>query len=316
MAQVPQIPAFARLTMNQSKPAGNHPDASLVAGFVERSLTPSLRTQVLEHLAGCPQCRGLVFLAAPQNAPALEAQKGFQWRMPQFRYSFRWAAAAASAAVVAGAIWLANPIVANKTTPNPVSTVAMNTAPAANVADRSADSGVASTQSALAKPRTVRKAPRVETVKPSATETVAVNTAPPVEFDPRSMYQTSLSTAVNPGSSLPKAVAPVRPGMQFMIAGPGTLYRSADKGQSWQSMDTLQNGLTAAASVGSVVLAGNTDGELFRSEDNGFTWMPIASWKPAGTVTKIEIRDVKNASVQTANGIWTTSDGCLTWHKQ
>lgn len=317
-----QIPQFARHTMTQPKPVGTHPDASLVAGFIERSLTPRLRTEMLEHLAGCAQCRGLAFLATPQTAPAVEPQKTFQWQMPRFRYAFRWAAAGASAAIVAGAIWLANPIVANKTTPNSTSTVAMNTAPAAQVADQNADRVVASNPSALAPKSAVRRpsssigTEKITAEKPSTMEAVAAKTTAPVDLDRRSLYQTSLNASVTPGAVLPKAIAPVHPAMQFMVAGSGILYRSTDKGQSWQSVDSIQKNLTATAVFGATVLAGNSKGELFRSEDNGATWTPVSSWKTAGSIDKIEFHDAQNATVQTANGSWETSDSCLTWHKQ
>lgn len=321
MAEVPQIPAFAKVAMSQPKATGSHPDASLITGFIERSLTSPLRTQMLEHLAGCPQCRNLVFLATPQNAPAAEPQKTFSLAMPRFRYAFRWAAAAASAAVIAGAIWLANPIVANKQNPSSNPTVAMNTAPAANVADQNAVRSEASTPAALAnKPNTVRRAPaparRLEAEKPSATEAVASNATAPVPFDPRSMYQTSLSTSVNNGTTTPKAVVPGRPGMQYMISGPGTVYRSADKGRSWQSVDNIKPGLAVISSNGPVVMAGTGTGQLYRSNDNATTWAPVTTWSGTGSIIKIDIQDAQNVTVETAQGSWMSSDGCLTWHKQ
>ncbi len=56
------------ITTNQ---AANHPEADLLAAFVEKSLAGAERTQIVDHLAGCARCREIVFLAQ-QAAPAAE----------------------------------------------------------------------------------------------------------------------------------------------------------------------------------------------------------------------------------------------------
>jgi hypothetical protein len=44
----------------------DHPDANLLTGFVERSLTERERSLVLGHLVQCAQCREQVSLALPK----------------------------------------------------------------------------------------------------------------------------------------------------------------------------------------------------------------------------------------------------------
>jgi hypothetical protein len=44
---------------------GEHPDANLLAAFVERTLTERERRQVLNHLAQCAECRALMALTLP-----------------------------------------------------------------------------------------------------------------------------------------------------------------------------------------------------------------------------------------------------------
>ena len=64
MHEPPKI-ALARLKANPQPsgnapgalPSGSHPDANLLAAFVEKSLTERERLQVLEHLAACADCR-------------------------------------------------------------------------------------------------------------------------------------------------------------------------------------------------------------------------------------------------------------------
>ena len=90
--------------------ASQHPDANLLAAFVERSLTERERGQVLNHLAQCAGCRELVELTLPAEAtPALlehsPARPG--WRAwPLLRWS---ALAATLAAVAVAVIWRPSP---------------------------------------------------------------------------------------------------------------------------------------------------------------------------------------------------------------
>ena len=49
-----------------------HPDANLLTAFLERTLTERERTQVLNHLAECAECREIVALSLPAEAKAAE----------------------------------------------------------------------------------------------------------------------------------------------------------------------------------------------------------------------------------------------------
>jgi len=107
-----------------------HPDANMLSGFVERSLSEDERMAVLGHLADCAECRELVSLAFP--APEVQAalsevpattKTGRRW--PSWPLwlgwrTLRWGVLAASVAVVmAGAFhsgilkWPAAPNTAN-----------------------------------------------------------------------------------------------------------------------------------------------------------------------------------------------------------
>jgi hypothetical protein len=80
MAELPKI-ALARLRANAQTattaghPLGSadfqgaeHPDANLLAAFAEKSLTEPERTQVLNHLSRCTECREVAALIAPVEA--------------------------------------------------------------------------------------------------------------------------------------------------------------------------------------------------------------------------------------------------------
>ena len=48
----------------------HHPDANLLAAFVEKTLTEKERTRVLHHLAQCAECREVAAFALPAEAAA------------------------------------------------------------------------------------------------------------------------------------------------------------------------------------------------------------------------------------------------------
>ena len=77
-----------------------HPDANLLAAFLERTLTERERTQVLSHLAECAECREIAALTLPAAAEAAEparAPVGSGWSV---RPILRWGALAAALAAV------------------------------------------------------------------------------------------------------------------------------------------------------------------------------------------------------------------------
>jgi hypothetical protein len=119
MTQMPKIPhsVIARLLAGSPDSPGSvgaqHPDANLLSAFSENSLQKRERAQLMEHLAQCPQCRDVLALqvaAATQMgeeaSPAKSPQRQREWLA---RTELRWAAVAASLAVVAGIFLLRQP---------------------------------------------------------------------------------------------------------------------------------------------------------------------------------------------------------------
>ena len=73
-----ELPKIVRQRLQAARPADvDHPDANLLTGFLERSLSEDERTQVLEHLAGCADCRDMVTLAL---RPAVAGERS--WEVP------------------------------------------------------------------------------------------------------------------------------------------------------------------------------------------------------------------------------------------
>jgi hypothetical protein len=91
-----------RATANQG---GSHPDPDLLAAFADKALARTERVQVLEHLAGCVDCRDIVSLATPEfeTTGAVTAAPSSGWLRGPI---LRWGALAASVAVVTVAVTL------------------------------------------------------------------------------------------------------------------------------------------------------------------------------------------------------------------
>ena len=94
MAELPKI-AFGTAKGKRRRPGkqvratcyfnfqgAEHPDANLLAAFVEKSLTEKERTQVLNHLAQCADCREVAAFTLPEDdavAESLRARERRSW---------------------------------------------------------------------------------------------------------------------------------------------------------------------------------------------------------------------------------------------
>lgn len=89
MADVPKI-VLERLKTASARPA-EHPDADVLTAFAERALPDRERNSVLEHLAGCGECREVVALALPasESAALPVAHSRSSWlTWPALRWGF------------------------------------------------------------------------------------------------------------------------------------------------------------------------------------------------------------------------------------
>jgi hypothetical protein len=112
---------------NLLQPA-HHPDADQLSAFAEHALPLHEQQQTLAHLATCPDCRALVFLA--QQAIPAEAPQPLPARRPWFStWNLAWAATAAFACALLVTIGLHNFSAQNP--PPAANTVAQSTPPPA-----------------------------------------------------------------------------------------------------------------------------------------------------------------------------------------
>jgi len=95
-----------------------HPDANLLAAFVEKTLTERERAQVLNHLADCAECRELVALTMPAEAEVTVPTRLLARRRWSVWQALRWGTlAAALGAVAIGVVLLRYPKNRQETVP-------------------------------------------------------------------------------------------------------------------------------------------------------------------------------------------------------
>jgi len=107
----------------------------------------------------------------------------------------------------------------------------------------------------------------------------------------------------------------------------GTLQRSVDSGQSWQSALHTDHPLLCYAVHDDDVWAGGQAGMLFHSSNGGLTWMQVRPWinsqQLSSDITHLELRDnsqngkPREIIVSTSNNeTWTSIDGGTTWDRK
>ena len=183
MAGLPKI-ALARLKANPEAPksssaplgpdafqGGQHLDANLLAAFLEKALTEKERTQMLNHLSQCAECREVAALALPAEVAAAEAPRGAAWRRSNPWLVLRWGAMAAVVGALAlvvvlhPAMWNQHPEISKEMPPQ---TPAGNFTPAPQPA--------AAPPSAPAHPENARAKGQVQ-ARESAGERAAIGSA-------------------------------------------------------------------------------------------------------------------------------------------
>jgi hypothetical protein len=107
LEQMEQLPKIVAQRLQAVSRTETHPDANLLAAFTEKSLLPLEQTQILEHLAGCAECRDVVAHAQPEQV--LQQVAGAAAPLPVRRSWFsgaklRWAALAACVVVVGAVV--------------------------------------------------------------------------------------------------------------------------------------------------------------------------------------------------------------------
>lgn len=128
------------------------------------------------------------------------------------------------------------------------------------------------------------------------------------------------------------AESPFRRGVLYVGTDDGNLQRSTDDGRSWTELKQRVPGLPADSWINGIEASSHVDGRLYlvannyrngdfanyvyRSEDEGQTWMPIVAGLPANRVARTLREDLRNPEVLylgTELGLFWTNDRGRTW---
>jgi hypothetical protein len=290
--------------MSASNNAKPHPDENVLTAFAEQTLPQAERDSVFSHLAGCSQCREVLFLAQEASTATEEESKAamvpaaarrLHWRTPAF--------AALAIAVIAGALsfWEyqrhARPAVPQLT--NEAKSIAPLPPAAAGAAKEPVALSAAHRElQAKSEPKPPRPN-RPKQPNPSVSE---------AELTPAPMIAGPLTAVPSPAGTA-QAVNQQQAGNFFTVRSglvnspqsplpPGPEFRLRDghvegwDGSQYQTL-SLPNGISAVSVAGGarVVLAVERDGAgaLYRSLDGGEHWTPVdTQWR--GKAISVEVR--------------------------
>jgi len=96
-----EFPKIALRALARRKTSGPHPEADLLAAFRDHALAEGERRQVLAHLAGCGDCRRLLYLSVDASGEEQKVLAVSARRWPRMR--LLWGTVVASVALVAAA---------------------------------------------------------------------------------------------------------------------------------------------------------------------------------------------------------------------
>jgi len=314
-----------------------HPDANLLAAFLERTLTERERTQVLSHLAECAECREIAALTLPAEAEAAEPARSHAGSGWSVRPILRWGAlAAALGAVVFVAVLrqpsrsgvqtasntappaiMANASQAAQQAPQPLPAQPTTRAATRRAQPKSLESAGEMTK--LQKPAPTPLAQRFTGVSPGLEGRALTPPkaqlrppAPPPTIPPSAQsaeVSAGLSTDLIHADAQPSAVVERPPAPAYdkksLAGGAGASTPMRAKAlQSRVSANAFRSRLQDTAAKPGALWSISPEGKLQRSEDDGKNWQEV------GVDDKVEFRVIQ------ANGrdIWAGGSGGALYH--
>jgi hypothetical protein len=334
---------------NRQSAIGNrpfeHPDANLLTAFLERTLTERERTQVLNHLAECAECREIVALSLPAEAKAAEPA-----RLPvrsgwSARPVLRWGAlAAVLGAVVVVAVLRQHPKNRVQTSPNNAPTTILakaseatpqaprplppqSTSKVATQRTKRKSLEAAGEMAELKKPAAAPQARQLATL--SADLGVRAQTPPGTQLRPPapaaspSRYSQSAEISAGANTDLIRAAAkpsgvvdhhPVPAYDKRGLAGEAgaSMQMRANAQRARLSARPFRSQMEGTTALPSALWTISPDGKIQRSADGG------KSWEKVGVDDKVEFRAVQSNGKEiwaggTGGALYNSSDGGATW---
>jgi hypothetical protein len=99
LSEMEKLPKIVGERLKTTAVAVDHPDADVLTAFSERSLPDRERSQVLEHLARCGECRDVIALSRPAQEPTVAVVRPLRGRWLTWP-RLRWGLVAAGVVVV------------------------------------------------------------------------------------------------------------------------------------------------------------------------------------------------------------------------
>jgi hypothetical protein len=323
-----------------------HPDANLLSGFAESSLSGKDRLQVLEHLAQCAHCREVVSLAVPPTVAAESAVLMPRHAAAWLRWPvLRWGALAACLVIVGTAVTLR---LGYRRPTEPGSEVRQVAPYAAKAPEQKATANapaLADLGSAVNQPYPLRKLPIAKAPENghedrqelahggdqtgAAEPTLMADSTVPAEAVPGRAKEAVTATSETgtgeaPGNRVGAAVmaenSPLVP--RWTLNSDGVLQRSLDSGSTWEQIQVSSSAtLQALAAIGQDIWVGGSGGALYHSADAGEHWVqvrPVANGEYlTADILGVEFTDALHVKV-TVSGhqIWTTADAGNSWQEK
>jgi hypothetical protein len=308
-----RIPEIVLARMVRESRDNTHPNADLLAAFAEQALKPAERSQVLQHLSCCRDCRNVVVMGWTPVETGVVVKTASGW----FRWpAMRWAVAAACVAVVGSAIGLHE--FGNRQSLS-TQTMIVNDA-GHRFAPPIPQSPPAPVPVAAEPQLTISHAQKpaphlpTQTVRRHAPPEIPIGKA---KISPAAVANEALIVVVPPVTEIPSSgVAP-----RWTLAEDG-LQRSLDGGMTWQGVAVAcACKLRALATVGAHVWVAGSHGALYHSSDAGEHWNRVFASGMAGPVATdivgVEFTDPEHGKITTASRqVWTTSDSGDSWQEQ
>jgi hypothetical protein len=312
----PNFERSLRAAARRGRTGGVHPDASLLAAYVDRGLSDTERSELETHVADCAECMEQLALLGSVNVPEEPQAWSLDWSLRQLMPRWGWLVPVATVVVLV-AIWERQPSAPASFTPaSPVAPAANQAASAPNEtlpytreaeerrsADASAKPSQQFAQAPKAKDASAR--PQLQAAAPEGTRRQKTP-QPDVAADNLAMGDKKELDAVSPlqankivaAPAVPPAAAPATAGRAHAEAAASVAGRADEAkagnqpqggGAAPMRESVAQGALLKSAIEPSAVLASGPGvsirrigSRLERSTDNGATWAVDLPDAPAG----------------------------------
>jgi hypothetical protein len=105
----PNFERSLRAAARRGRPAGDHPDAALLAAYVDRGLTDAERAALEAHVSGCAECMERLASLGSVNAPEESALPAIEWSPRELLTRWGWLVPVATVVLLV-AIWIRQPV--------------------------------------------------------------------------------------------------------------------------------------------------------------------------------------------------------------